>query len=85
MAELVTSEEVVAGMVGMVQVDDDDDEDYGDDDHHCHHHHDVKEKEVIVTGTVGMVQVFMRMMTMVCSTKVSYWSSSSSSSHSPAS
>ena len=30
-AELVTSEEVVAGMVGMVQVDDDDD-DCDDDD-----------------------------------------------------
>ena len=36
-AELVTSEEVVAGMVGMVQVGDDDDD--GDEDHHHHHHH----------------------------------------------
>ena len=34
MAELVTSAEVVAGMVGMVQVDDED-----EDHHHGHRHH----------------------------------------------
>merc|ERR1712172_5610 len=38
-AELVTSEEVVAGMVGMVQVDDDDDDDNEVDNHHHHFHH----------------------------------------------
>ena len=34
MAELVTSAEVVAGMVGMVQVDDEDEDHHHD---HCHH------------------------------------------------
>merc|ERR1711971_159096 len=52
-AELVTSEEVVAGMVGMVQVDDDDDDDHEDDnevDNHHHHFHHLQVGVVLQHG-----------------------------------